>query len=354
MSERRHHGTDSSAPDWDALGRHLAGETTPEEAAAIEAALEGQPEERALLSTLDGAIASMRVGNPEDLDVESALRGVNARRRASDDPEAVERRHDIPATRRIWRTPFPAIAAVGLFAIGIGSWLTLRENTAPAVVGDMPGTPGMLATGVGVRDSMRLPDGTQVILGPLSSIRLAADYGTTARNVEIRGDAWFDVTHDSSKPFTVRAGGAAVLDIGTKFAIRTDSLKGVSVTVTEGSVSLRASNTPATSGVVLQAGDNGLLRVDGEIVPLKGTATPDDLAWLQGRLVFRDASMEEVAASMRRWYGIQLRVADPSLKDRHMTATLDGESADVALEILRLALGATIHRSGDTAIIRRR
>jgi len=354
MNERRNGDTDSPGLDWDALARHLAGETTPEEAAAIEAELEGHPEEQALLSTLDGATASMRAGNPENLDVESALQRVKTRRAAPGDTEVVERRHDIAATRRTWRTAFPAIAAVGLLAIGIGSWLTLRDDTAPAVVADMPGTPGMLATGVGVRDSMRLPDGTHVVLGPLSSIRLAADYGRSTRDVVIRGDAWFDVTHDSSKPFTVRAGGAAVLDIGTQFAIRTDSLKGVAVTVTEGSVSLRASNTPATSGVVLQAGDNGLLKSNGEVVALKGTATPDDLAWLQGRLVFRDAPMEEVAASMRKWYGIQLRVADPSLKNRHLTATLDGESADVALEILRLALGATIERSGDTAIIRRR
>ncbi len=354
MNERRNGDTDSPGLDWDALARHLAGETTPDEAAAIEAELEGHPEEQALLSTLDGATASMRAGNSENLDVESALQRVKTRRAASGDTEVVERRHDVAATRRTWRTAFPAIAAVGLLAIGIGSWLTLRDDTAPAVVADMPGTPGMLATGVGVRDSMRLPDGTHVVLGPLSSIRLAADYGSSTRDVEIRGDAWFDVTHDSSKPFTVRAGGAAVLDIGTKFAIRTDSLRGVAVTVTEGSVSLRASNTPATSGVVLQAGDNGLLKSDGKVVALKGTATPDDLAWLQGRLVFRDAPMEEVAASMRKWYGIQLRVADPSLKGRHLTATLDGESADVALEILRLALGATIERSGDTAIIRRR
>lgn len=254
-------------------------------------------------------------------------------------------------------TRFPALAAAGLLAVGVGSWFALRDKPASPVIAESPEIaelPGMLATGVGVRDSIRLPDGTHVVLGPLSSIRVAADYGQTAREVEIRGDAWFDVVHEPGKPFTVHAGSATVIDIGTRFAVRIDSSRGVAVTVTEGSVSLRNSNTPVERGVILEAGDNGLLNEDGEVVALRGAATGDDVAWLQGRLVFRDAPIDEVIISMRRWYGIELRVADSSLKGRHLTATFDGDSAGTALEIIRLALGATIEQTGDTAIIRRR
>jgi len=209
-----------------------------------------------------------------------------------------------------------------------------------------------LASGVGVRDSLRLPDGSQVLLGPLSSVTIAKGYGDGGREVEIRGDAWFDVVHDESKPFTVRAGDATIVDVGTKFTVRSDAPGGVSVSVAEGAVSLRAVNTPVQQGVILQAGDNGLVKSGGEVVTRRGGANPDDVAWLRGSLVFREASAEEVKASMRRWYGIEVRFADSSLASRHITATFNGESPERVLDVLKLVLGADIERRGDTAIVR--
>ena len=55
---------------------------------------------------------------------------------------------------------------------------------------------------------------------------------------------------------------------------------------------------------------------------------------------------------MRRWYGIDLQLADSSLSNRHLTATFSGEPPDRVLEVLSLALGADIERHGDTAIVR--
>ena len=83
----------------------------------------------------------------------------------------------------------------------------------------------------------------------------------------------------------------------------------------------------------------------------RGSVTNDDFAWMEGRLLLRDAPIEEVIASVRRWYGIELRV-DPSLMSRHITATFANESVDHVLEVLRLVLGADIERQGDTATVR--
>ena len=76
------------------------------------------------------------------------------------------------------------------------------------------------------------------------------------------------------------------------------------------------------------------------------------MAWLNGRLVFRKLRSPEVVSSMRRWYGIDLQLADPSLGNRHLTATFSGEPPESVLEVLRLALGADIERHGDTAVVR--
>lgn len=281
---------------------------------------------------LDG----MRLSAPSDIETEAALRKVKAR------PEFRQ-------TRTRWLVPMPALAAAALLAVGLASWMAYRNRAPESAVASVH---GMFGTGVGARDSLTLSDGTRVIIGPLSSVTVPADYGTASRTVNVKGDAWFDVVHDAGKPFTVNAANATIVDVGTKFTVQSDDVDGVSVSVSEGSVSLRQVNTPPQQGVILKAGDNGVLQHGGRVIARRGSATGDDLAWLKGRLVFREAPIAEIVTSMRKWYGIELEVPDKTLASRHITASFAGESPERVLEVIRLALGAEIERHGDTAIVR--
>ena len=290
------------------------------------------PDWEAFARQVDG----MRLSAPSDIETEAALRKVKAN-------PGFDRR------RARWVIPMPAVAAAALLAVGLASWMAYRNRSPVPVVASIQ---GMFGTGVGSRDSLTLMDGTRVVIGPLSSITVPADYGTASRSVEVKGDAWFDVVHNAEKPFTVHAGGAAIVDVGTKFTVKSDDPAGVSVSVSEGSVSLRQVNTPVQQGVILKAGDNGVLRNGGKVIARRGGATEDDVAWLKGRLVFREAPISEIASSMRKWYGIELKVPDQTLASRHITASFAGESPERVLEVIRLALGAEIERHGDTAIVR--
>lgn len=335
--------TPGEPADWEALARYVAGESTAAEVERVERRLSADPADRDVLEGLRRTFESLQREVRGGVDVEAALASVRSRRGRT--ARIIPLR---PEGRRMgWRMALPAIAAAGLLAIGIGSWNRLRDRQSEQVAISHP---RMLATGVGVRDSLTLSDGTRVILGPLSSVSMRAGYGTAGREVDVRGDAWFDVVHDESKPFTVWAGGATVIDIGTKFAVTSDSALGVSVSVTEGSVSMRPSSTLAASGVILHAGDNGVLENRDEVVARRGAVSDDDLAWMRGRLVFRNAPVSQVTASMKRWYGIELKV-DPSLMNRHITATFEGESASGALEVIGLVLGADVEIGGDSATL---
>ena len=340
------------SPEWEAVARHLTGEDTPESVACV-SGLTSDPSVQAMLIALDSAASRLSEGIADGIDVEAALKNVKARMRETDarplklDPATQKSRSTAPGPR--WRVPFPAIAAVGLLAIGLGAWFSVREKSEPVVASI--DSPRMVATGVGARDSMTLSDGTKIILGPLSSVKVASGYGTASREVEIRGDAYFDVVHDTSKPFTVHIDNATIQDIGTRFAIHSDGVGGIGVSVSEGSVSLAPVQSTAPP-VVLKAGDQGTMDKGGKVAARRGAATDDDMAWLSGRLVFRETPLSEVVSSMRRWYGIELQLADPSLANRHLTATFSGEPPDRVLEVLRLALGADIERHGDTAIVR--
>ena len=353
------------APDWDALARYLAGEATEAEKAEIRARLAEHPRDGELIASLDRTLANAAL--PQDnVDVEAALRRVTARRMDETilsidaapirTPRAVgesarkrtaPRLTSQPVPR--WRVPYPALAAAGLLVIGLSSWLALRGRDRSTLASS---SPAEYSTRVGERDSLRLADGTLVVLGPQSSLKVADQYGKQQRTVEMLGEAYFDVVHDDARPFVVRTGGAAIRDVGTRFVVRNDGTEGVSVAVTEGSVALAASADSPGGEVVLQAGDHGRVRPGGKTTTRRGGAGADDLAWMQGNLVFREAPLAEVIASLQRWYGIQLRVADPSLQSRHITATFTGEPRERVLEVIGLALGADIEHRGDTAIVR--
>jgi transmembrane sensor len=335
--------------DWEAIARHVAGENTPESSARVDA-LAGDASTREMIASLQGLTNQMSGAIPSDIDVEAALKSVKSRMNADSRPSLkVESgrstRVTAPATR--WRVPAPAIAAAGLVVVGLGSWLAFGKHAAPVA----PATAKLVATGVGARDSLTLSDGTKIVLGPLSSVKLYAAYGSASREVEIKGDAYFDVVHDSSRPFTVYAGNATIQDVGTKFAVQANDSGDIGVSVREGAVSLAQGKSPKPDAV-LKAGDQGTIDRDGKVTARRGAATEEDMAWLNGKLVFREAPLSEVASSMRRWYGIDLQIADPALADRHITATFSGEPVERVLEVLGLALGADIERRGDTAVVR--
>jgi transmembrane sensor len=332
--------------DWDALARYLTGESSPDETREIEARLSANPVDRELIDALSSVTKSMAASVPAGLDVESALRTVKAR---FNGPAVIP----IDSARKVrWRIPFPAIAAAALLAIGVAGYLAVRGRNQTKVQQAIAPSAQMVATGVGAIDSLRLPDGTIAVIGPMSSIKLASGYGTDRREVEVRGDVYLDVVHDASKPFTAFAEGAKIQDIGTKFVIHTDAAKRVVVSVTEGSVSLQGVNAGRGPAVVLKPGERGVLPPDGRASMER--ATPEDLSWMRRQLVFRETPLSEVAASLHRWYGIELDVRDPLLASRHLTATFSGEPPERVLEVIRLVLGADIERRGDTAIVKAR
>ncbi|HEY0779519.1 MAG TPA: FecR domain-containing protein, partial [Gemmatirosa sp.] len=226
--------------------------------------------------------------------------------------------------------------------------------------------PQRLATAVGQQQVVHLADGTQVVLGPGSTLDVPAGYGGTARRVRLTGEAYFRAVHDARRPFEVAAGDALIRDLGTAFVVRAAGTPGqpVDVAVTTGTVQLRATADsaapgPQHAGVLLRAGDRGrVLAATGAGAPstvavvARGADVASDTAWTTGHLVFRDAPLGEVAGALRRWYGLDLRFDDPAAADRHLTATFSGESTAAVLHVIGLATGVRLERRGDTVVVR--
>lgn len=359
--------SDSAADpyDWDALARYLSGESSPEEANAVRAWLDARPERALLVTALrqsfDGlaADAAAEVDVDVDVDVEGALRKVHARIAESVNtpitpitsarPPQLHRFAERSAARRgarRWPVAGLVAAAAAVALVAIGVWRSNPHGAASSFAATMPAA--TYATAVGERDSVRLSDGSRVILGPSSTLAIASGYGATQRAVELHGEGYFDVVHDAARPFTVHTEAATIVDVGTTFTVRGDPSGTVRVAVTSGSVRL-AHVTSGDSGIVLAAGDVGTLDPFGAATLARGEANGEDTAFTRGRLVFRDAPLARVAADVRRWYGIELRVGDSAIARRRLTATFDRETPEQAMAVIAAALGAVIERHGDTA-----
>jgi transmembrane sensor len=341
-----------SDTDWEALARYLAGESSPGEAAAMRRWLAERPENAelasALAAALDAAPAAAEARG-EPIDVEGALRKVHARITQPNlavvhgerTPPRLPRLQ--PRRERSWSVP-AAIAAAAVLGAAALFWQK-ADRPDPSQVA----AAATHATPAGGRDSVRLADGTMVRLGPATTLVIPGDYNVDRREVELRGVAHFDVVH-GTRPFTVRAGEATIVDVGTAFVVRSDSASGVRVVVTAGSVLLSAQGRG--TGTLLNVGDVGTVAPGGTIAVARGTGGEADTAFIRGRLVLRDAAPHEVAAELYRWYGITWKLTDSSLARRRVTATFERETPAQAVRALELALGARIELRNDTAFVR--
>jgi ferric-dicitrate binding protein FerR (iron transport regulator) len=195
------------------------------------------------------------------------------------------------------------------------------------------------------RSELRLPDGTRVHLAPGSQLRAATDFGAERRDVYLEGEAYFEVVHDEHRPFTVFAGNTSTRDIGTAFSVRAypqDST--VTVIVREGEVALSGAGR-------LRAGDVGRVSAEGRAIVQRGVQVDSLLDWMHGRLALTDAPLRDVVQDLRRWYDVDVELADSSIGSLPFTGTLNDASADAALERVAATLGLELHREGARVVL---
>jgi transmembrane sensor len=329
--------------DWDRIARYLAGEAEPREAESTRRWLEADAERLAMVNALQAALVNVSREESRKPDVESALRKVKSRF-GHTKPLSLSAGSG-PDDQGWMFTPYLKAAAVLLvLAGGAFFWRDVSGSADSS-------HPRTFATTVGERRQFRLADGTGVVLGPGS--RLIVEPRSSDRSVSLQGDGYFAVAHDASHPFTVKVGSVKLQDIGTAFSIQTDEDGGIRVAVASGSVALGPREAGRASAEVLRAKDRATIKPGGLVGIERLAVSDDDLAWVQGRLVFRDTPVIQVGAELSRWYGVRLRLADSTLSNLHLTASFSGESVDRVLNVIALSLGARIEREGNVATLYR-
>lgn len=341
-----------SADDYDRLARYVAGEGTEVERSDTERWVSGDSARRAALEAMKVAWATPLTEPVWNVD--QAWGKLSSRISAGAPVSRPElRQHSkvaaIESRRRWWQDTAVVmrVAAAAVLLVGGALILPRLRSSAGGSAQVAAEVPTSFSTGSGERRTVTLSDGSVVVLGVSSSLKTRDGFGNGARDVELTGEALFTVVHDADRPFRVIVGGTVVEDLGTEFAVRGygDSPR-VRVAVASGSVAIRRGLGPDTA-VVLAPRDMATVGDAGVVEVQRGIDVSPFTAFSSGRLMFVDTPLSEVAGELTRWYGVEVRITDASLVDKHLTVTFERETLDEVLRIIGMSLDVRYVRDGN-------
>ena len=227
---------------------------------------------------------------------------------------------------------YSRVAAVLLVPVLLaGLWLYLMPKPMPEILVDHTVTNSIYAP-MGSRVAFNLPDGTTGFLNSGSTLTYTIPFASD-RSVELKGEAWFDVTHDEQHPFEIGAGTSAVRVLGTSFNLSAYPDENyVEVVLAEGSVEFRV--TEAATAVKLEPSDR--LAFTGGGITIEKTDPAKFRGWTEGKLIFRGDNMSEVARRLERWYNIEVEIADKELEDYVFRGTFEDDNLKDVLQLLSM------------------
>lgn len=340
--------------------RYLSGRSTPEERRSFDRWLEENPEHRRTFETV-AEIWQMAenptITVPSDEDfvrrdwerVAAAIGASGQAERNRDRRESPRSADRVPTVRRVRRTSSErlAFAAAFVFLVAAGVWLAMQfsEKHGGAALADLQ----EVSTSPGQRARIPLGDGTIVHLNVASTLRFPEPFVNGERALILDGEAFFEVTEDAVRPFVVHAADAVVEVVGTKFAVRAyDDSDVVDVVVSVGEVVLRNDGPGDDDELVLTAHQKGRL-AEGVVHRLDGDVNVQrHLAWMESRLILDDVPLREVAVELRRWYALDVRIADPEIAELQLTAEFRSEPVHEILNVIAASLDVSYERDKQT------
>jgi len=257
-----------------------------------------------------------------------------------------------------------AAAIIGLFLY--------RPPVAPRPITAAPAQVSEVATRNGARTNLYLPDGTRVWLNAGSRITYNKDFGSSAtREVNLTGEAFFDVAHNPTKPFTIHTRRIDINVLGTTFNVKSYPTDKTTETILiHGSIEVAIRNK-TNKKIILRP--NEKLVIDNEdsttlqrhisthpathfaehppVVIQKPTfehttGTMVETSWVNERLIFQEESFGELAKQMERWYGVTISFATPELQTLQFTGSFRQETIQQALDALKLTAAFNYTISG--------
>ena len=183
-----------------------------------------------------------------------------------------------------------------------------------------------------------LPDGSTVTLNHYSSLSYPEKFKSDKREVELNGEAYFEVNKNKKHPFIVQTETIDVQVLGTHFNVDAyQNNPDVKTTLLTGSVAV--SNKSKSVRVILKPNEIAIYnKVEEKLTRKVLENVEDEISWRQGEFIFDDLPLQEIARELSNSFGATIHIADTALQNYRITARFrNGEDLTTILSVLHNA-----------------
>lgn len=241
----------------------------------------------------------------------------------------------------IYITSAAAIALI-FFVIGIKSNLTEFKVLTPIPALNTAPIENTLYTERGVKGFLVLPDSTKVWLNSDSRLTYPEVFSGDTRNVQLVGEAYFEVRRDTLHPMIVNTNKNFSIEVlGTSFNVKCyDNDLTAETTLYSGSILMHYKNvTTAQNETLLLKPNESFTYTTGKIPVSVNYPKPEiKKEWKDGKLYFNNTPMTEVIKTLERWHGTQFIVHNSNIYHYRLTAEFSSESIVQIMEIMKILM----------------
>lgn len=271
--------------------------------------------------------------------------------------------------KRTWLTLIVKYAVAAAVMVGVLVWAlksATRREFPPVTLAAV----NQYVNEAGQRQQILLPDGSRVTLNAASNMRLGEHFQEGKRDIYLEGEAYFDVTPDAARPFTVYMKDASIRVLGTSFNARsytgedyteTVLIKGsVEITLKKENKTIRlqpsqkllykAASPDSVVQMATSVQDKKYLAVTPLTIDPKDSSVAE-VAWMDNKLVFFDEPLDQLARRLERWYGIKIRIENQDMKQLRFSGTFEKEDLPKVLQVLQLTMPFHYRKESDSVIV---
>lgn len=207
------------------------------------------------------------------------------------------------------------------------------------------------STPKGRKFRMNLNDGSFVHMNSVSTIIYPNRFADNNREIEIQGEAYFDIHRDENRPFIIKVKEYSVEVLGTSFNIEAyEDEDDFSVTVESGTVKVNLGNKGEGS-TILEKGQKLVYNPITNVTEIFDVKSDVAISWRQGILRFDSTPLGKVEKTIERWYGIDLVINNSDLYKKTITGTHLNENLKSVIETLTFATGSEYKVRNNSIVI---
>jgi len=273
------------------------------------------------------------MSSEKEINVDKAWNNVNSRLN-----EEGHKTNNSPGGTSIFRSTFIRVAAVALILLSLGLTALYLNNTGTF------SKKIILSTGNDQKNlEVALPDGSKIFLNRNSELSYHENFGKHNRDVSLKGEAFFEISADASKPFIIDAGNAKVKVVGTSFNVITkNSESAVEVYVKTGKVML--TDNAGSQSMLLDPGFVGTM--DSKTSGKEFNQDPNYLSWHNGLLVYTRQKLDVVFKDLKRVYNMDIIADDPGILEYPWTSPIDNSSQDKIILLICTSFNLSYTKDG--------